>query len=76
MGGMSELITRANSIPIFGSTIYCIQAPCPQGGSTGQVYTPKPDQTPTPVPTPAPAPAKPTGSALPLLIGAAYLLLA
>jgi hypothetical protein len=30
----------------------------------------------TPAPTPAPAPAKPTGSALPLLLGAAYLLLA
>jgi len=31
--------------------------------------------TPTPVPTPSPTPAAPTGSALPLLLGAAYLLL-
>jgi hypothetical protein len=34
----------------------------------------KPDAVSTPAP--APAPAKPTGSALPLLLGAAYLLLA
>jgi hypothetical protein len=33
----------------------------------------KPEQPPTP--TAAPAPAKPAGSALPLLLGAAYLLL-
>ena len=33
----------------------------------------KPDAVSTPAP--APAPAKPTGSALPLLLGAAYLLL-
>ena len=34
-----------------------------------------PVPTPIPAPTPAPAPTKPTGSALPLLLGAAYLLL-
>jgi hypothetical protein len=33
------------------------------------------DWKPNAVSTPAPAPAKPTGSALPLLIGAAFLLL-
>jgi hypothetical protein len=36
--------------------------------------TPAPTPAPAPAPTPAPA-AKPTGSALPLLLGAAYLLL-
>jgi hypothetical protein len=34
-----------------------------------------PSPVPTPMPTPAPAPTKPTGFSLPLLLGAAYLLL-
>ena len=78
-GIVSELTTGLRSVPIFGSTIYCIQAPCPQGGRPGQVYTPTPAPTPTPdpvpTPAPAPAPAKPAGSGFPLLIGAALLLL-
>ena len=80
-GVLSELTNGIRFVPVFGDTIYCIQAPCPQGGRPGQVYTPSPTPAPTPVPAPTPAPAtvpasKPTTSALPLLLGAAYLLLA
>ena len=37
--------------------------------------SPTPSPVPTPTPTPTPAPAKPTAFSLPLLLGAAYLML-
>ena len=66
----------------------CVRFPesmyCPDTRSRAQVCHPdspagtcKPvDWKPDAVSTPAPAPAKSTGSALPILIGAAFLLLA
>ena len=64
--------------------VYCIQAPCQMDGGAKDLYPTRPGwdslqliekPAPTPVPAPAPAVTKPTAFSLPLLLGAAYLLL-
>ena len=63
--------------------VACIQAPCRMDGGAKDLYPttpgwdfPTPIEKPAPAPAPAPTPAPtPTGFSLPLLLGAAYLLL-
>ena len=73
MGSVISDLTLKFSGPIDWSQVRCITFPC---GPNDRIVDPAPAPTPAPAPAPAPAPTKPTGSALPLLLGAAYLLLA
>jgi len=77
VSGMGSVLSDLINAPIDWSQVQCITFPC---GPNDRIVDPAPAPTPAPAPAPAPTPsptptAKPTGSALPLLLGAAYLLL-
>ena len=73
VGGIIGDIVQRGILPDFGQVV-CIPAPCNTGTT---ILDPAPRPVPAPTPAPATVPAsKPTTSALPLLIGAAFLLLA
>ncbi len=72
MGNAISDLALKFSGPIDWNQVRCITFPC---GPNDRIVDPAPAPTPAPAPAPAPT-AKPTGSALPLLLGAAYLLLA
>ncbi|NBS97111.1 MAG: hypothetical protein EBT08_13360 [Betaproteobacteria bacterium] len=68
VSGMGNVVTD-----LINSQVQCITFPC---GPNDRIVDPAPAPSPAPAPAPVPTPAaKPTGSALPLLLGAAYLLL-
>ena len=71
VSGMGSVLSDLINAPIDLSQVQCITFPC---GPNDRIVDPAPAPAPAPAPTPTPT-AKPTGSALPLLLGAAFLLL-